>query len=107
VVVAPCVRVGRSMLADLVRPLVPRLVEPVPPALGRQLVRTRAGASPGVAAADMPPLFVRTGEGLELVNYRADGQAYVVDRVFDRAELRLGRKKPVVVRIDRKEAAGP
>jgi len=63
--------------------------------------------SPGVAAADMPPLFVRTGEGLELVNYRADGQAYVVDRVFDRAELRLGRKKPVVVRIDRKEAAGP
>ena len=60
--------------------------------------------SPGVAAADMPPLFVRTGEGLELVNYRAEGQAYVVDRVFDRAELRLGQKKPVVVRIDRQGA---
>jgi len=57
-----------------------------------------------VAAADLPPLFVRTGEGLELVNYRAEGQTYVVDRVFDRAELRLGQKRPVVVRIDRQRA---
>ncbi len=69
--------------------------------------KTWIAFSSNVAAADMPPLFVRTGEGLELVNYRAEGQTYVVDRIFDRAELRLGQKKPIVVRIDRQEAARP
>ena len=69
--------------------------------------KTWIAFSSNVAAADMPPLFVRTGEGLELVNYRAEGQTYVVDRLFDRAELRLGQKKPITVRIDRKEAARP
>ncbi|MBU3922509.1 TrbG/VirB9 family P-type conjugative transfer protein [Hyphomonas sp.] len=69
--------------------------------------KTWIAFSSNVAAADMPPLFVRTGEGLELVNYRAEGQTYVVDRLFDRAELRLGQKKPIAVRIDRKEAARP
>lgn len=59
-----------------------------------------------VAAADLPPLFVRTGEGLELVNYRAEGRTYVVDRLFDRAELRLGQRRPIVVRIDRQRAIG-
>jgi len=66
--------------------------------------KTWIAFSSNVAAADMPPLFVRTGEGLELVNYRAEGQTYVVDRIFDRAELRLGQKKPIVVRIDRQKA---
>ncbi len=69
--------------------------------------KTWIAFSSNVAAADMPPLFVRTGEGLELVNYRVEGQTYVVDRLFDRAELRLGQKKPIVVRIDRKEATRP
>ena len=69
--------------------------------------KTWIAFSSNVAAADMPPLFVRTGEGLELVNYRVEGQTYVVDRLFDRAELRLGQKKPIAVRIDRKEAARP
>jgi len=66
--------------------------------------KTWIAFSSNVAAADLPPLFVRTGEGLELVNYRAEGQTYVVDRVFDRAELRLGQKRPQVVRIDRRGA---
>jgi type IV secretion system protein VirB9 len=55
-----------------------------------------------IAASDMPPLFVRTGEGAELVNYRVQGTRYIVDRVFDVAELRLGRADPVVVRIERR-----
>lgn len=55
-----------------------------------------------IAASDMPPLFVRTGEGAELVNYRVQGARYIVDRVFDVAELRLGRADPVVVRIERR-----
>lgn len=55
-----------------------------------------------IAATDMPPLFVRTAEGAELVNYRVQGNRYIVDRVFDVAELRFGRADPVVVRIERR-----
>jgi len=51
---------------------------------------------------EAPPLFV-TGEdgGPELVNYRVSGRYYVVDRLFDRAELRQGMKRQTVVRIVR------
>lgn len=55
-----------------------------------------------VAASDLPPLFVITSEGAELVNYRVQGSRYMIDRVFDRAELRLGTHAPIVVRIDRR-----
>ena len=55
-----------------------------------------------IAASDMPPLLIRTAEGLELVNYRIHGRHYEVDRIFSEAELRLGRKNPVVVRIVRR-----
>jgi type IV secretion system protein VirB9 len=67
--------------------------------------RTWIEFSDNAEAADLPPVFVITGEGVELVNYRiqhlASGQRYMIDRVFDRAELRLGAKAPVIVRIDR------
>lgn len=53
------------------------------------------------ASTDLPPLFVITGEGTELVNYRVQGQRYMVDRVFDVAELRLGTRAPTIVRIER------
>lgn len=55
-----------------------------------------------IAVDDAPPLFVvgPTGEA-ELVNYRVRGRYYVVDRIFDAAELRLGTKKQQVVRIER------
>ena len=55
-----------------------------------------------VGATDMAPLFVITPDGAELVNYRAMGTRYMVDRIFDVAELRLGTRAPVVVRIVRK-----
>jgi type IV secretion system protein TrbG len=62
-----------------------------------------------VGASDLPPLFVVTGEGAELVNYRvvngSAGQRYVVDRVFDVAELRLGARAPIIVRIERNARA--
>lgn len=50
---------------------------------------------------EAPPLFVIGAEGPELINYRVSGNRYVVDQLFDRAELRLGDKRPVVVRIER------
>jgi type IV secretion system protein VirB9 len=55
-----------------------------------------------IAVGDAPPLFVvgPTGEA-ELVNYRVRGRYYVIDRIFDAAELRLGTRKQQVVRIAR------
>lgn len=55
-----------------------------------------------IAVGDAPPLFIvgPTGDA-ELVNYRVRGRFYVVDRIFDTAELRLGTKKQQVVRIAR------
>ena len=76
----------------------------------RRACSTTAGA-PGSkcrrtsASTDMPPLFVITPEGAELVNYRVQGERYMVDRVFDVAELRLGTRAPIIVRIERETAA--
>jgi len=51
---------------------------------------------------EAPVLFVLTPEGeAQLVNYRQQGGMFVVDRLFDRAELRLGDRRPQVVRIHR------
>lgn len=55
-----------------------------------------------LATGEVPPLFVIGGDGkVELVNYRLRERFYVIDRIFDAAELRLGTKKQQVVRINR------
>lgn len=55
-----------------------------------------------LASNEAPPLFLVSADGkAELVNYRLSGRFYVVDRIFDAAELRLGLKRQQVVRIDR------
>jgi P-type conjugative transfer protein TrbG len=57
---------------------------------------------PSLDTGEAPPLFVVGTDGkAELVNYRLRGRFYIVDRIFDAAELRLGLKKQQVVRIDR------
>jgi type IV secretion system protein VirB9 len=53
------------------------------------------------AASELPPLFIVSPEGVEISNYRVDGLRYIVDRTFERAELRLGRASPIIVRIER------
>lgn len=51
---------------------------------------------------EAPPLFLVDARGAaQLVNYRVQGRYYVVDRLFERAELRLGLKRQEVVRISR------
>jgi type IV secretion system protein TrbG len=51
---------------------------------------------------EAPPLFLVDAKGTaSLVNYRVQGRYYVVDRLFDTAELRLGPKHQEVVRIIR------
>ncbi|MES2443995.1 MAG: P-type conjugative transfer protein TrbG [Pseudomonadota bacterium] len=59
-----------------------------------------------IAVGEAPPLFLvdRNGEA-QLVNYRLQGRFYVVDRLFDAAELRLGLKHQDVVRITRTDEA--
>ncbi len=55
-----------------------------------------------IAVGEAPPFFIigPTGEA-ELANYRVRGRFYVVDRIFDVAELRLGTRKQQIVRISR------
>jgi type IV secretion system protein VirB9 len=55
-----------------------------------------------IGQSELPPLFL-IGEGgaAELVNYRVSGRTMIVDRLFDRAELRLGIRSQQVVRIER------
>jgi len=57
---------------------------------------------PSLSVGEAPPLFLVDAKGnTELVNYRVQGRFYVVDRLFDAAELRLGLKHQDVVRITR------
>ena len=55
-----------------------------------------------IAVGEAPPFFIvgPTGEA-ELANYRVRGRFYVIDRIFDVAELRLGTRKQQIVRINR------
>jgi len=59
-----------------------------------------------IAVGEAPPLFLVDRKGdAQLVNYRLQGRFYVVDRIFDAAELRLGLTHQDVVRITRIEEA--
>lgn len=54
-----------------------------------------------IATSEAPPLFLRDGPDVALVNYRVVGNRYVIDRLFDSAELRLGGQRQTIVRISR------
>lgn len=57
---------------------------------------------PSLGQGEAPPLFLLDPNGeAQLVNYRLRGRFYVVDRLFDRAELRLGTKRQQIVRISK------
>ena len=60
---------------------------------------------PRIAVSEAPPLFVlgRSGDA-QLVNYRVKGDWYIVDRLFDRAELRLGQTPQTIIAIQRADA---
>lgn len=61
-----------------------------------------------LAVGEAPPLFLVDGKGeSQLVNYRVKGRFYVVDRIFDVAELRLGTKHQQIVRIRRVAEGAP
>lgn len=55
-----------------------------------------------LAVGEAPPLFLVDAKGdAQLVNYRVKGRFYIVDRIFDVAELRLGTRHQQIVRISR------
>lgn len=63
--------------------------------------RTLVEFPPNIAQGEMPPFFVIGEEGeAELVNYRVNGRYLIVDRLFHKAELRLGAgRRQVRVKI--------
>lgn len=61
-----------------------------------------------LAVGEAPPLFLVDAKGdAQLVNYRVKGRFYIVDRIFDVAELRLGTKDQQIVRINRVGEGAP
>ena len=50
-----------------------------------------------MSSGEAPALFVKSDEGLALVNYRVKGDYYIVDRLFQKAEMRNGLKETVVI----------
>jgi type IV secretion system protein VirB9 len=57
---------------------------------------------PSMLNREAPVLFVLSSGGeIQVVNYRVRNDYYVVDRLFERAELRLGQKDQEIVRIGR------
>ena len=61
-----------------------------------------------LVVAEAPPIFLVGGKGgAQLVNYRVKVRFYVVDRIFDVAELRLGTKHQQIVRISQVAEGAP
>ncbi|MEK7456021.1 MAG: P-type conjugative transfer protein TrbG [Pseudomonadota bacterium] len=59
---------------------------------------------PTIGVGEAPPLFlISQGGEAQLVNYRMRERYYVVDRLFDQAELRLGTKRQQIVRITKRD----
>jgi len=84
--------------------IIPRGRRPAwtPSAVMTDGVRTFLAFPPGVVAGEAPALFALSPGGEpQLVNYRQQGGLWVVDRVLQAAELRVGGRKPQVVRIER------
>ena len=67
-------------------------------------LRTYLVFPPALAASEAPVLLaVGPGGDSQVVNYRQRDRLWVVDRVLLAAELRLGTRRPQVVRIQRLE----
>ncbi|MGV9009936.1 P-type conjugative transfer protein TrbG [Brevundimonas sp.] len=70
-------------------------------------LRTYITFDPDMQVDEAPALFILSPDGEpQLVNYRQIGGLFIVDRIFDRAELRLGDRRPQVVRLERLARGG-
>jgi type IV secretion system protein VirB9 len=69
--------------------------------------RTFVRFPPAMLVREAPALFVLRGQETQLVNYRVKGDTYVIDRLIDSAELRVGQQDQEIVRIVRGLVAPP
>jgi type IV secretion system protein VirB9 len=70
--------------------------------------RTFVRFPPAMLVREAPALFVLRDKETQLVNYRVKGDTYVIDRLVDSAELRVGQRDQEIVRIVRgPDAARP
>ncbi len=70
--------------------------------------RTFVRFPPAMLVREAPALFVLRDKETQLVNYRVKGDTYVIDRLIDSAELRVGQRDQEIVRIVRgPDAARP
>lgn len=60
-------------------------------------LKTYIKMSDGMKAGEAPALFIKDDGQVNLVNYRVKDNYYVVDRIFDQAELRNGMKEIIVI----------
>jgi len=63
--------------------------------------RTFIRFPPAMLVREAPALFVLRDHETQLVNYRVKGDTYVVDRLIESAELRVGQQDQEIVRIER------
>ena len=59
--------------------------------------KTYLQMSPDMKSGEAPAIFVMEEKSPILVNFRVKQSLYIVDRLFDRAQLRVGTKNPVDV----------
>ena len=58
---------------------------------------------PSIDDLERPPLYLLDPHGMaRMVNYRTESNYYVVDRLFDRAALRIGSERVVIERVRRR-----
>lgn len=76
-----------------------------PTAVFNDGVRTFLTLPPEARVDETPALFIVSGGDRQLVNYRQSDGMIIVDRVFDLAELRLGDRRPQIVRVRRLHGA--
>ena len=67
-------------------------------------VKTFIQMSPAMKVSEAPPLFVIEDGEPQLVNYRLKDGSYIVDRLFDEAELRIAKKRVRIRREDGSES---
>jgi type IV secretion system protein VirB9 len=107
VVVAPALSIDQLHFGYRVEPLKGKAPRWQPLRVFDDGTKTYIQFPVNMAATEAPPLFlVGSGGKAELVNYRYLNGYYIVDRLIDVAELRIGEKPQSVVRITRTAGRG-
>lgn len=66
-------------------------------------VKTYIKMPDSIASNELPVLFVRSGKKLTMVNYRYKNGTFIVDRLFNEAELRVSQKDTVRIVKERSD----